>query len=308
MFSVGIIGVGNIGSTLAHLLASNPAFSLHLYDKNLQSTQGKTLDLVQSRLLGQAHSPITVVDKAEDLCACDVIVITAGKARQPGMDRNALLLFNQTLMVELATSLKKAKGLVLIVTNPVDIMAAQFFHTSQWAPHRVIAMAGLLDSLRFRHALMRHFGCCPQDVEGMVIGAHNDGMLPVKSSVRIKGQALDPNFSKTDWATIVTQTQQGGKEIVDLLGTGSAFYAPAHCLKVMIEAIAFDQKRLLSCGMYAQDVYGINDVFLSLPIILGRTGIENVCPLALDREEESQLHASVDMLQKTWLTHRIDAN
>lgn len=303
MFSVGIIGVGQIGGTLAHLLSSKPAFSLRLFDKNLQAIRGRVLDLAQARLLDQGHTPMEVVDTASDLKDCDLIVITAGKARQPGMDRNQLLAFNQALMVELALSLKDAKGIVIVVTNPVDIMGAQFYHTSGLEFHRVIGMAGLLDSLRLRHALQRHFGCSPHDIEGMVIGPHNDGMVPIKSSVRVQGQPLDPSFSKEAWQDIVRRTQQGGKEIVDLLGTGSAFYAPAHCLLAMIQAIAFDQRRLFSCGIQVHGHYGLDNVFLSLPIILGRKGMEEVHTFALEPEEQAALHAGAHGLQQIWGVH-----
>ena len=284
---IGIIGLGNIGGALAHSLLIHHPFELFVYDISPSMAQGKTKDLVQAAVVAGVHCPrIHVVSEVQDMVSCDVIVITAGKPRQPGMDRKDLLIVNQSIVSSIAHELKGTQAKIIVVTNPVDLLSLEVYKILETKDRgQVIGMSGALDSGRFRTLLAQQCAVSAQNIVGYVIGPHNDDMVPVLSSVTVGGTPL--SLEESVWKEIVHQTRTAGAEIVKLLGQGSAFYAPAEAIKTMILSIVYDQKKVVSCSVKLEGEYEVKDLFCGVPVILGQGGAESIVEYTLLPKEKT---------------------
>jgi malate dehydrogenase len=301
MVKIGIIGIGNIGGALAHSFIRETGVSLYLYDIKNTMTKGKVKDLRQAAAIaGYGHARIFVVDGVSDLKQCDVVVVIAGLARQPGMDRAELLQSNSAIIHAVAKDLRGTDAVVVVVTNPVDSMTTLMTRLLD-APHgRVLGMAGILDEGRFCSAVAKILDIEPGDVTGCVVGAHNDSMVPLVSSIRWGGLPLSADqVDRLVIGGVIEQTRRGGSDIVRLLGQGSAYYGPAEAVKVMVQAIVRDENRLLRCSVMLQGEYGgVRDICCGTPVILGRQGVKSIVEYPLSPEELGLLRISMGTLRE----------
>ena len=296
--TIGIIGVGNIGGALAHLVLLRNLGNIVLYEVRENIAEGKRLDLLQALSAGaqEVRANIEVAKSYEAFKSCDVIIITAGVARKPGMtDRLELLKHNALIIQEISQKLKQkeTKALVIVITNPIDIMAWWFCHVSGIPFSQVVGMAGILDTARFRYFLAQELSVSIEDVKTMVIGPHNDGMVPLIHYTSIAGIPLLEWLKQQKQSfelvkTAIERTKKAGIEIVSLFGTGSAFYGPAHGAFLMAQAFLQKQKNIFPCTVCLKNTYGIHsDTFLGAPVVFGGKGIEKIIPLSLTEEELS---------------------
>lgn len=298
LMDIGIIGVGNIGGALAHSLLHEDGLSLYLYDVDHSVIQGKCLDLYQAAICAGKRNPkMTASPTIKSLSHCDIIVITAGKARQPGMDRKDLLNANFNIISSICKELMAFQGILIVVTNPVDLMTLSVFKTLSLPRQHILGMAGALDSSRMKANVCTLLGASPSDIQGCVIGAHNDNMIPIRDSLRRGGLPLsDTDLSATDWEHVMEKTRKGGAEIVSLLKTGSAFYAPAEAIKSMILAICYDSHAIMPCSVYLQGEYETNDLCVGVPVVMTRKGFGHILSCTLSAEEKALWMQSVQEL------------
>jgi malate dehydrogenase len=291
---VAVVGAGNVGATVAHQLLMHETADLVLIDVVEGMPQGKALDLQQSAALwGQGVR----VEGANDLAAvqgADVVVMTAGFPRKPGMSRTDLLKANADIVRPAAEAVKRhaPDAYVVVVTNPLDVMAHLFWRVSGFPRNRVAGMAGILDAARFRAFIAQELGVSGGDVQAMVLGGHGDSMVPLPRYTTVAGITVTELIPAARLAEIVQRTRDGGAEIVKLLKTGSAYYAPAMSAVEMVEAILTDQKRLVPCSVLLQGEYGMKDLFIGVPVILGGKGVEKIVELDLSAEELAALRKS----------------
>ncbi len=297
---IGLIGVGHIGGALAHSLLMTTPFALSLCDLNVDQVQGKVLDLSHGAMAANHPWPrLKVVASPGELLDCDIIVITAGKPRGPGMSRQDLLHMNGAIISHIAQELRGFSGVVVVVTNPVDIMTHVVLTRSQLQRHQVMGMAGVLDSARLRWTVAEHLGTVPGQIQASVVGPHNDDMIPVRSSVTWGGQPVpETKLSTHDWQHIVQKTRTAGAEIVKYLVNGSAFYGPAEAIKTMILAIAWDQNQLLTCSVQLQGEYGLEGLCVGVPVIVGRQGLVECRQWSFNRQEQLQWNQGIQGLQQ----------
>jgi malate dehydrogenase len=301
MAKIGIVGVGNIGGALAHSLLCEPNTQLFLYDIKTSMAKGKAKDLRQAAVIaGHSNTRVHAADDLRTLVECDVIVVIAGLARQPGMDRNALLTANAEIMRAIADPLKNTQAVVVVVTNPVDTMTGLMTRLLGLPFGRVVGMASVLDEGRFCSAIAKILNIDAAGVTGCVIGAHNDSMVPLLSSIRWGGMPLTPDqLDRLIIGGVTDQTRRGGSNIVQLLGQGSAYYGPAEAIKVMVRAIIYDENRLLRCSVMLQGEYGgVRDVCCGTPVILGRTGVKEIIEYPLNPEEQKLFQNSLNALKE----------
>jgi malate dehydrogenase len=291
---VAVIGAGNVGASSALFLAERGLADVVLVDIVEGMPQGKALDLQQSAALwGQGVR----VEGANDLAAvqgADVVVMTAGFPRKPGMSRTDLLKANADIVRPAAEAVKRhaPDAYVVVVTNPLDVMAHLFWRVSGFPRNRVAGMAGILDAARFRAFIAQELGVSGGDVQAMVLGGHGDSMVPLPRYTTVAGITVTELIPAARLAEIVQRTRDGGAEIVKLLKTGSAYYAPAMSAVEMVEAILTDQKRLVPCSVLLQGEYGMKDLFIGVPVILGGKGVEKIVELDLSAEELAALRKS----------------
>jgi malate dehydrogenase len=291
---VGIIGAGRVGSTLAQRLAEKNIADVVLLDIVPGLPQGIALDLMEARGLERHDRQITGTNTYEDLQGVDVIVITAGKPRTPGMSRDDLLLTNAQIVGEAVrqAAQQSPQAIFVVVTNPLDVMTYLTWQESGFPPERVLGMAGVLDSARFQTFIAMELGVSIADVTAMVLGSHGDAMLPLPRYCTVNGIAITDLLSSDRIDQLIKRTQQGGAEIVALMKTGSAFYAPSSSACLMVESILSDRHRLLPTSCYLQGEYGLTDVYLGVPAQLGRSGLEKIMELNLTPIEQEQLQRS----------------
>ena len=291
---VAIIGAGRVGSTLAQRLAEKNIADVVLLDIVPGLPQGIALDLMEARGLERHDRQITGTNAYEDLQGVDVIVITAGKARTPGMSRDDLLLTNARIVGDAArqAAQQSPQAIFVVVTNPLDVMTYLTWQESGFPPERVLGMAGVLDSARFQTFIAMELGVSIADVTAMVLGSHGDAMLPLPRYCTVNGIAITDLLSNDRIEQLVKRTQQGGAEIVALTKTGSAFYAPSSSACLMVESILTDRHRLLPTSCYLRGEYGLTDVYLGVPAQLGRSGLEKIMELNLTPTEQEQLQRS----------------
>jgi malate dehydrogenase len=302
---IALIGAGNIGGTLAHLAASKELGDVVLFDVVEGIPQGKALDLSQCGPVEGFDAKITGTNDYADIAGADVIIVTAGVARKPGMSRDDLLGINLKVMKAVGEGIRNnaPDAFVICITNPLDAMVWALREFSGLPTHKVVGMAGVLDSARFSHFLAEEFKVSVRDVNSFVLGGHGDTMVPVVQYSTVAGIPV-PDLIKQGRSTkeridaIVARTRSGGGEIVGLLKTGSAYYAPATSGIAMAEAYLNDQKRLLPCAAYVDGKYGINGLYAGVPVIIGAGGVEQIVEIALDDEAKANLQVSVDAVKE----------
>jgi malate dehydrogenase len=258
--------------------------------------QGKALDILESGPILRFDSNVIGTNDYEDTAGSDVVVITSGKPRQPGMSRTDLLNDNQEIVGSVTEQVveNSPNAIIIVVANPLDAMCHVALETSGFPRERVIGMAGILDTARYRTFIAERVGASVRDVFALVLGGHGDTMVPLPSMATVSGVPITQMLSQDEVDAIVQRTRQGGGEIVELLGSGSAFYAPAAAIVEMVDAILMDQKRILPCAAYLQGEYGLNDLFVGVPVKLGAGGIEDVIELDLSDDEREQLEYSAN--------------
>jgi malate dehydrogenase len=302
---IALIGAGNIGGTLAHLAAAKELGDVVLFDVVEGVPQGKALDLSQCGPVEGFDVSLKGSNDYADIQGADVIIVTAGIARKPGMSRDDLLGINLKVMKAVGEGIKNnAPGaFVICITNPLDAMVWALREFSGLPHHMVVGMAGVLDSARFRTFLAEEFGVSVQDVTAFVLGGHGDTMVPVVEYSTVAGIPI-PDLIKMGWSTqekidaIVKRTRGGGGEIVALLGTGSAYYAPATSGIEMAEAYLKDKKRLLPCAVNLTGQYGVNDLYVGVPCIIGAGGVERIVEVELNAEAKANFQVSVDAVKE----------
>jgi malate dehydrogenase len=289
-----IIGAGNVGATAAHWAASRGLGDVVLLDVVEGVPQGKALDLSQSGPVDPFPGMVTGSNDYADSANSDVIIITAGLARKPGMSRDDLLAKNVTIVKSCAAQAAKhsPNAVLIVVTNPIDAMVYTGFKVSGFPKERVIGMAGVLDSARYRTFLAQAIGVAPRDVNAMVMGIHGDNMIPLIRLANVAGVPVSELLSADELAAIVKRTQTGGAEIINHLKTGSAFYTPGLAAVEMAEAVLADSKRVLPCAAYLEGEFGISGCFLGVPVVIGSKGIERIIEFELTADEQAAMKES----------------
>ena len=302
---IALIGAGNIGGTLAHLAAIKELGDIVLFDVVEGVPQGKALDLSQCGPVEGFDAKIIGTNDYADIKDADVIIVTAGVARKPGMSRDDLLGINLKVMNAVGEGIKNnaPNAFVICITNPLDAMVWALREFSGLPHNKVVGMAGVLDSARFSHFLAEEFKVSVRDVNSFVLGGHGDTMVPVVEYSTVAGIPV-PDLIKQGRSTkeridaIVQRTRSGGGEIVALLKTGSAYYAPATSGVAMAEAYLRDQKRLLPCAAHLTGQYGVDDLYVGVPVIIGAGGVEQIVEIDLDAEAKANLQVSVDAVKE----------
>src|SRR3954467_618956 len=292
---IALIGAGQIGGNLALLAAQKELGDVVLYDVVEGVPQGKALDLMQARAADGYDARIVGTNKYDEVAGSDVIIVTAGVPRKPGMSREDLLGINIKIMRDVATSVKE-KGpaaFVIVISNPLDAMVYAMKQITGFPKERVIGMAGVLDTSRFRLFIAEELNVSIEDVHALVLGGHGDDMVPVTRLCSVAGIPLERLIPKERLEAIVERTRKGGGEIVALLKTGSAFYAPATSAIAMAESYLKDKKRLLPCAACLNGEYGVKDLYVGVPVVIGAKGVERVMELEFNGAEREMFDKSV---------------
>ncbi len=298
---VGIIGVGNVGSTLAYTLAHKGICSkIVLKDIRENIVQAMALDISQSANAAKSHTIVTSAKSGVDLKGCDIIVITAGLPRRPGMSRDDLLLTNAKIISSVIEDIKiyAPKSKLIIVSNPLDAMVYTAIKTSGMPRNQVIGMAGILDSARMSHFILEKVGYGAGQIESSVMGGHGDDMVPLPNYSTVAGVSLPEILSKNDINDIVEKTKNGGLQIVKLLETGSAYYAPAHATSLMVEAILDNKRKIYPCAVMLDGEYGYENIVGGVPVMLGSNGIEKIIELNLNDEQKELFEKSINSVKE----------
>jgi malate dehydrogenase len=301
---IALVGSGNIGGTLAHLAGLKDLGDIVLFDVAEGIPQGKALDLVQSSPVEGFDAKITGTQDYADISGSDVVIVTAGIARKPGMSRDDLLNTNTKIISTVAAGIKQhaPNAFVIVITNPLDAMVWVMQKATGFPPERVVGMAGVLDSARFRCFLAEEMKVSVEDVTAFVLGGHGDSMVPLARYSTVAGIPLT-DLVKMGWLTqekldqIIQRTRDGGAEIVGLLKTGSAFYAPASSAIAMAESYLKDKKRVLPCAVYLSGQYGVDNLYVGAPAVIGAKGVERVVEIHLNADEKTQFDRSVDSVR-----------
>lgn len=289
-------GAGNVGSMAGLLAAQKELGDVVLLDVPAAegTARGKALDLSQMSPIEGFDAWVTGTSDYADIAGSDLVIVTAGLARRPGMSREDLLLKNAEIIREVAEGIKThaPEAIVLVVSNPIDVMAYLLWKVTGFPEERVIGQAGVLDSGRFRTFIAQELHCSVEDVATMVLGGHGDSMVPLVRYTSVAGIPLSELLPPERIAALVERTRQGGAEIVQLLGTGSAYYAPGAAVVQMAEAILKDKRRILPCSAHLNGQYGIDDIYLGVPVLLGAGGLLRIYELSLEAEELAALRRS----------------
>jgi len=297
---IALIGSGQIGGTLAHLIGLKELGDVVMFDIAEGIPQGKGLDLAESSPVDGFDARYSGTQDYKDIAGADVIIVTAGVPRKPGMSRDDLVSINLKVMEAVGNGIKTyaPKAFVICITNPLDAMVWALQKFSGLKPNKIVGMAGVLDSARFRYFLAEEFQVSVEDVTAFVLGGHGDDMVPLVRYSTVAGIPL-PDLIKLRWITqerldaIVERTRKGGGEIVNLLKTGSAFYAPAASAIAMAESYLKDKKRVLPCAAYLKGQFGVRDMFVGVPVVIGAKGVERVIKIRLKKDEQEMFAKSV---------------
>ncbi len=298
---IALIGAGQIGGNLALLAAQKELGDVVLYDVVEGTPQGKALDIMQSRACDGYDARITGTNKYDEVAGADVVIVTAGVPRKPGMSREDLLGINIKIMRDVATNLKIQcpNAFVIVISNPLDAMVYAMKQITGFAKSRVVGMAGILDSSRLQLFIAEELGVSIKDVHAVVLGGHGDDMVPVTRLCSVAGIPLETLIKKDRLDAIVDRTRKGGGEIVSLLKTGSAFYAPATSAIAMAEAYLRDQKRVMPCAALLEGEYGIKGYYMGVPVQIGQGGVEKVFQIELTAAEKAMFQKSFESVKKT---------
>jgi malate dehydrogenase len=295
---ISIIGAGNVGATAAHWAAGKELGDIVLVDipQVEGMPQGKALDLAQSGPVEGFDSKIIGATSYEPTAGSDVVIVTAGIARKPGMSRDDLINTNTGIVKQVAQNVARhsPNAVMIVVSNPLDAMVYVAWKASGFSPRRVIGQAGVLDTARYRTFLAMEIGCSVEDVQALLLGGHGDDMVPLPRYTFAGGIPITQLVPKARLDEIVKRTRGGGAEIVSLLKTGSAYYAPAASTVAMAESIIRDKKRILPCAAYCDKEYGIGGYFVGVPCVLGTEGVERVIEIELDATERQMFQTSID--------------
>jgi malate dehydrogenase len=296
-----IVGAGNVGATCAHWCAAAELGDIVLVDVPMTENmpKGKALDLMQAGPIVGFDSNIIGCTDYGPTASSDVVVITAGIARKPGMSRDDLLSTNAKIMGSVAEQVKVSSpnAVVIVVSNPLDAMVQRALQVTGFPPQRVLGQAGVLDTARYRTFLAMELGVSVEDVSALLMGGHGDTMVPMPSCTSVGGIPVRRLMSEEKLNAIVDRARNGGAEIVSLLKTGSAYYAPAAATAQMVEAIVRDKKRLIPCAAYCDKEYGVGGFYVGVPVILGARGVEKIIELKLDAQEQAAFDKSVSAVK-----------
>ncbi len=293
---IALIGGGQIGGTLALLAAQRELGDVVLFDVVEGMPQGKALDIMESRPVDGYDVDLVGTNDYKDIRGADVVIVTAGFPRKPGMSRDDLLKMNIDIMKTVATNVKEhaSKAFVIVISNPLDAMVFAMKRITGFPRERVVGMAGVLDSARFRTFVAMELGVSVEDVTAFVLGGHGDEMVPLPRYCTVAGIPLPDLMSQEQIDRIVKRTRFAGGEIVELLKTGSAFYSPAAAAIAMAESYLKDKKRVLACAAYLEGEYGVDGLYVGVPVVIGKGGVERVIEIKLGAEERKLFDASVD--------------
>ena len=308
MKKISLIGAGQIGGTLAHLIGLKElAPEVILFDVASGIAKGKALDIAQSSSVDGFNVKFSGTDKYEDIKNSDVIIITAGVPRKPGMSRDDLLGINLKIIKQVAQGVKQyaPNAFVICITNPLDVMVMAFQKYSNLPRNKVVGMAGILDSSRFKLFLSLELKVPVKEIEAMVMGGHGDTMVPLPRFTKISGKPLldlvkEGKLSSDRLEEINQRTRDGGAEIVKFLEKGSAFYAPAASGVQMAEVYLKDEKKLLPCAAYLSGEYGVKNIYAGVPVIIGKSGVEKIEEIKLDDKEKKEFFNSIEAVKKLW--------
>ncbi len=301
---IALIGAGMIGGTLAHLAALKDLGDVVLFDIVEDMPLGKALDLSQSLPVEAKDCKLKGTNDYADIAGSDVVIVTAGVPRKPGMSRDDLIEINTKVMKAVGEGIKTyaPDAFVICITNPLDAMVWALREVSGLPAHKVVGMAGVLDSARFRHFLAEEFNVSVQDVSAFVLGGHGDTMVPLIRYSTVAGIPV-PDLINMGWSSqekidaIVDRTRKGGGEIVALLKTGSAYYAPAASAIEMAKAYLRDERRILPCAAYIDGAYGLDGIYVGVPVVIGGNGVEKVVEINLNDDEKAEFQSSVDAVK-----------
>jgi malate dehydrogenase len=290
-----IVGAGNVGATCAHWAAAKELGDIVLVDIIEGMPQGKALDLAEAAPIEGYDVRLTGANAYEETAGSDLVIITSGIPRKPGMSRDQLLETNVKIVADVTAKVvaHSPNATLIIVSNPLDAMVYTAHQVSGFPPQRVIGQAGVLDTARYRSFIAAELGCSVEDVHAMLMGGHGDDMVPLPRYTSVAGIPVTQLIPPGKLQDIVTRTRNGGAEIVNLLKTGSAYYAPAAATVAMAESIIRDKKRVMPCAAHCDEEYGIGGFFVGVPCVLGRGGVEKVIVLELEPREQEMLEASV---------------
>ena len=308
MSKISLIGAGQIGGTLAHLIGLKELVDeVVLFDVASGIAKGKALDIAQSSSVDGFNVKLSGTDNYEDIKNSDVIIVTAGVPRKPGMSRDDLLGINLKIIKQVAEGIKQhaPNAFVICITNPLDVMVMAFQKFSRLSPNKVVGMAGILDTSRFKLFLSLELNVPVSKIEAMVMGGHGDTMVPLPRFTKVSGKPLldlveEGKISKEKLESINQRTRDGGAEIVKFLEKGSAFYAPAASGVQMAEAYLKDSKKMLPCAANLNGEYGFTNIYAGVPVIVGKDGVEKIEEIELDENEKSEFNNSVDAVKKLW--------
>jgi malate dehydrogenase len=295
-----VVGAGNVGATTAQRLAERDYADVVLVDIVEGLPQGKALDLNQAGPVVGYEPTVTGTNGYEETAGSEICVITSGRARTPGMSRDDLLRTNQEIVADVTRNLaeRSPQTVIIVVTNPLDAMCQVAYSVAGFPRERVIGMAGVLDTARFRTFLAWQLGVSVRDVTGFVLGGHGDQMVPVASYTNVAGIPVSNLIEAERLAEIVQRTRDGGAEVVKLLKSGSAYYAPSAAICEMVDSIVHDQKRVLPCAAYLEGEYGLKGLYMGVPCRLGAGGLEEVVEITLSADERGQLEHSAEAVRE----------
>ena len=301
-YKVTVVGAGMVGGTLAQRLAERDYADVVLVDIVEGMPQGKALDITEAGPVYGYDSIVTGSNGYEETASSDLVVITSGMARKPNMSRDDLLKINAGIVGEVTEKVKAVspQSILIVVSNPLDAMVTLAHRVSGFPKRRVIGMAGVLDTARYRTFIAMELGVSVEDVHGFVLGGHGDTMVPLPRYTTVAGIPITQLLPRDRIEAIVDRARNGGAEIVNLLKTGSAYYAPSASVVDMVDSILLDKKRVLPCAALLEGEYGIHGIFVGVPCVLGAAGLEKVLEIELDDQERAALHRSADAVRELW--------
>ncbi|MBF0217703.1 MAG: malate dehydrogenase [Candidatus Omnitrophica bacterium] len=298
---VSIIGAGNVGATTALYISELDIADVVLVDVVDGIAKGKALDFMESSPVRGFHVNITGISGYDEIANSDIVVVTAGLARKPGMTREDLLFRNAEIIAGITDQIKRKAPncIIIMVTNPLDVMAYLAWKKSGFSHNKVIGMAGVLDSARLKYFISKELSISSKDIQALVLGGHGDSMVPLSRFCTVSGIPITKLMSEEKVNELNERTKNAGAEIVEFLKTGSAYYSPAASVAEMVETILKSTKRILPCGAYLSGEYGLKDIYIGVPVVLGPLGIDRVIELELTKEELNSLNSSAETILKS---------